>query len=114
MDHIIFTQQVWLALIAGGLTIAGGLVTGIITSLTAIRLREVAKLKRDLVRSYRDVAAFHRLEERYAEELAQISTSRTAEGWKRELRRRLREHGYPSPTNKATAHYAETRIEELC
>lgn len=114
MDHLVFDQQVWLALIAGGLTIAGGLVTGIITSLTAIRLREFAKLKRDLVRAYHNVAAFYRLEERYAEELAQISTSRTAEAWKRELRRKLREQGYPSPTDKATAHYAEARIEELC
>lgn len=114
MDHLVFSQQVWLALIVGGLTVAGGLVTGLITSHTAIRLREVEKLKRDLVRAYRDVASFHRLEDHYANELAQISTSRTAEAWKRELRRKLREQGFSSPSDKATAYYAEARIEELC
>lgn len=113
MEKLEFSQQVWLTLIVGGLTLLASLITGAITFLTAVRLRDVEKNKRDLFRAYRDIAAFHRLEECYAAELAQVSGSRTAESWKRELRRRLREQGFGSPSDKATARHAETRIEEI-
>ncbi len=114
MENLEFSQQILLVLVAGGLALLGSLITGLITFHTAARLREAERNRRSLVRAYRDIAAFHRLEEHYAEELALASTSRTAEAWKKLLRRKLRDRGFASPTDKATAHYAEARIEELC
>lgn len=113
MEHLEFNQQIWLALIVGGLTIFASLITGMITFLTAARLRDAERNKRSLIRAYRDIAAFHRLEKYYTEELARICVSVSAESWKKQIRRNLREH-HPTPSDKATAHYAETRVEELC
>jgi len=114
MEYLEFNKQILPVLVGGGLTLLGSLITGLITFYTAARLRDSERNKRSLVRAYRDIAAFHRLEERYAEELAQASTSHTADAWKKLLRRKLRDQGFASPTNKATAHYAEAQIEELC
>jgi hypothetical protein len=114
MEHLGFSQQILLVLVTGGLALLGSLITGLITFYTAARLRDAERNKRSLIRVYRDIAAFHRLEERYAEVLAQASDSHTAEAWKREVRRKLRDQGFASPTDKATAHFAEARIEELC
>ena len=113
MEHLEFNQQIWLTLIVGGLTIFASLVTGSITFLTAARLREAERYKRDLLRAYGDIAAFHRLEQCYAQELARNSGASTPESWRREIRKKLREEGFSTPSDKSTAHRADMEAAEL-
>jgi hypothetical protein len=58
------------------------------------------------------VAAEDRLEDRYAGTLA-TSDSRTPAAWKREIRKQLRDAGFDSPSESATAFRAEHEIKEL-
>lgn len=90
----------------------GSLITGLITYWTATNQRAAAENKRKLKLAYRDIAAFHRLEERYATVLA-ATDARSASAWKRDIRRRLRDDGFNSPSDKATAHLAEQSITDL-
>lgn len=100
-----------IALVAGGCTIVGGAVTGWFTYLSAAKQRETERNKRRLIQAYKDVASFHRLEERYTAELQ--TDTKSAEAWKREIRKKLRDEGFNSPSDDATAQKSDKRIAEL-
>ena len=100
-----------LALVAGGFAVAGSIVTGWFTFAAAARQNELESYRKRLRQAYQDVAAFHRLEERYLVQLA--NPSRSAEAIKREVRRQLREEGFQSPSEDATVKKAEQRLSEL-
>lgn len=105
------SESLTLALVAAGSVVLGSMVTGWFTYISAVRARDAERYKRRLVQAYSDIAAFHRLEERYTKALG--SESRTAESWKREIRKKLRDEGAGSPSEEATAQRAEQRIAEL-
>jgi len=105
------TESLTLAIVAGGFAVLGSITTGAFTYLAAVKQREADTYKRRLLQTYRDIAAFHRLEERYTKALA--SESKSAESWKRETRKLLRDEGFASPSDEATAQRAEQRIAEM-
>ena len=104
-------NSVVLALAAGGFAVLGSVVTGLFTYMAAVKQREADLYKSRLQQSYRDVAALHRLEERYLSALA--SESKSARAWKLEVRRRQREEGFATPSDEATTQRAEQRLAEL-
>lgn len=104
-------ESLILALVAGGFAILGSLVTGLFTYISAVKQRETERYKRRLVQAYKDIASFHRLEERYTKMLE--TKEKSAESWKRELRKRQRDEGFNSPSDEATAQRFEQRIAEL-
>jgi hypothetical protein len=99
------------SLITGGFVIAGSWITGWLTYKSAVSQKETERYKRRLIQSYQDIAAYHRLEELYTKQLA--SDGKSAEAWKRETRKTLRDQGFISPSEDATAQKAETRLREL-
>lgn len=105
------SEALTLALVAGGFAVLGSLVTGWFTYISAVKQRQTERYKRKLLQAYADVAAFHRLEERYTRALE--TEGKSAEAWKREMRRRLREDGFSSPSDEATVQKAEQRIAEM-
>mgnify|MGYP006196984843 CR=1 FL=1 len=94
-----------------GFAIIGSLVTGWFTYISAAKQKEAELYKRRLVQAYRDIASFHRLEDRYTKALE--TASKTAESWKREVRKKQRDEGFNSPSEDATAQKAEQRLSEL-
>ena len=105
------SESIIIALVAGGSAIAGSIVTGGFTYVAAVRQRQTERYKRYAIKAPKDVIAFYRLEERYTNALA--TESKTAEAWKREMRRRLREEGFDSPSEEATIQKCSRRIVEL-
>lgn len=105
------TEALTLGLVAAGSVIAGSIVTGWFTLRAAVDQRDAARNKRRLVQAYRDVAAFRRLEERYTKALA--SDSKSADAWKRDVRKQQSEEGVATPGEDATARKAEQRILDL-
>ncbi|WP_271680698.1 hypothetical protein [Thermomonas mangrovi] len=105
-------DSILLAVVTGFSAVLGSLITGSITYWTATNQRVAAENKRRLKRAYHDIAAFHRLEERYASSLA-ATDAPTAAAWKRDIRKRLRDEGFDSPSEKATAQLAERSINDL-
>lgn len=105
-------DSILLASATGISAVLGSLITGLITYWTATDQRTAAENRRNLKRAYGDIAAFHRLEERYASVLA-ASDSRTPAAWKRDIRKRLRDEGFASPSDKATAQQAEHCLVEM-
>jgi len=105
------TEPLILALVAGGSAVLGGAVTGMFAYVAAVKQRETEQLRRRLIQAYRDIAAFHQLEDRYTKALA--SESHTADAWKREIRKGQREDGLDSPSPEATALRSEQRIAQL-
>ncbi|MGB7420810.1 MAG: hypothetical protein WA917_02910 [Comamonas sp.] len=105
------SEAVTLAIVAGVSAIAGSAITGWFTYLSAVRQREAERYKRRLLRTYKDIAAFHRLEERYTNALA--TESKSAESWKREMRRLQSAENFATPSEDATARKAEQHISEL-
>lgn len=102
-----------LAIVASTSAILGSFVTGWFTYRAAVKQREAERFKRKLIQAYKDIAALHRLEERYTVALAKTSGERSAESWKREVRKALRDDGFASPSDDATAQRAEQRASEL-
>lgn len=100
-----------IALVAGGFAIIGSVVTGWFTYISAAKQREADRYKRRLAQAYKDIASFHRLEDRYTKALE--TESKSAESWKREVRKSQRDEGFNSPSDDATAQKAEQRISEL-
>ena len=96
------------SLVAAAAALLGSLITGALTYAAAARQRDLDRNKRKLERTLRDVAAFHRLEERYIEELAKHG--KTAFAWKREIRKQLRDDGFESPSEEATSARAERSL----
>lgn len=99
------------ALLAGGCAIAGSAITGWFTYAATASQKKSEQYKRELTRTYKDIAAFHRLEERYTQELA--TADKSAEAWKREVRKALRSEGFDSPSDGATVTGAMARISEI-
>ncbi len=105
------SESLTIALVAGGFAIIGSIVTGLFTYISATKQKEADRYKQRLVQAYRDIASFHRLEERYTKALE--TTSKSAESWKREVRKNQRDEGFNSPSEDATAQKAEQRLSEL-
>lgn len=105
-------DPILLAVASGLSALLGSLITGWITYKTAIDQRAAIRNKSRLARTLRDIAAFHRLEELYANALA-ATDSRSAAAWKRDIRKRLRNGGFDSPSETATKLHAERGIKEL-
>ena len=105
------SESLTLALVAGGFAIVGSAVTGWFTYISAVKQKEADRYKRRLVQAYKDIASFHRLEERYTKALE--TASKGAESWKREVRKKQRDDGFNSPSDEATAQKAEQRMSEL-
>lgn len=92
------------------MVLASGL-TGWFTLVASNKQRKLDSFKNRLKQAYRDIAAYHRLEERYTDELAKNHKTSTA--WKREFRKNLRDDGFSSPSEDATSQIAEQRLKEL-
>lgn len=105
------SESLTLALIASGSAIVGSLVTGWFTYFAAVRQREAERYKHRLVQAYKDIASFHRLEERYTQSLQ--TESKSADAWKREVRKKQRDDGFESPSEDATAQKSLQRLTEL-
>lgn len=105
------TETLTLGLVAAGSVLGGSIVTGWFTLRASVNQREALRNKRRLIQALRDVAAFHRLEERYTKALA--SEQKSPESWKREVRRQQFEDNLSTPSEDGTARKAEQRILEL-
>ena len=99
------------ALLPGGCAIAGSAITGWFTYSATASQNKSERYKRELIRAYKDIAAFHRLEERYTQALS--SDAKTAESWKREVRKSLRLDRFDTPSDGASANGALARISEI-
>lgn len=99
--------------IGGGFAIVGSLITGWLTYVSSVRKRETELYRRHLIQAYEDIAAFHRLEERYVEKLAEIEPSKTPVGWKRSVRREQMLANIQTPSKDATARYADHEVQRL-
>ena len=104
-------ESIIIALIAGGFAIIGSAVTGAFTYYATEHQRETERYKRYAIRALRDVIAFYRLEQQYTDALA--TESKTAEAWKREIRKHLRDDGFDSPSQDATIQKCSQRIADL-
>lgn len=105
------TEGITIAAIAVIGTIFGSVTTGVFTLFATQRARELVKLKQRLKIAYQDIAALHRLEERYVDQLA--TEEKTAESWKRQIRKQLEGQGHSAPSKNATARECERRLQEL-
>ncbi|HEV3422723.1 MAG TPA: hypothetical protein VG105_02860 [Paraburkholderia sp.] len=101
------------AVVGGGFAVVGSLITGWLTYVSSVRRRETESYRRQLIQACEDIAAFHRLEHRYAERLATTDASKTTESWKRQIRREQRRAGDDTPSENATAKHAEQQIQKL-
>ena len=105
------SEAMLIAVVAGSFSI----VTSLITTFTTLSARRSnqrwQRRTAELIRTYRDIAAFHRLEGLYTEALA--TEERSAESWKKSVRRELRESGHDSPSERATTLESEQRIARL-
>ena len=99
--------------IGGGFAIVGSLITGWLTYVSSVRRRETESYRRQLIQAYEDIAAFHRLEQRYSEKLAEIEPSKTPVGWKRGVRREQMLANIQTPSKDATARYADQEVLRL-
>lgn len=111
------SEQLALALIAGGFMIVGSLVTGLFTWLAGKGHRSLRWYRDKLATAYRDIRALKRLEDLYTQILAQHSAAqgirKNATAWKRDVRKRLRDNGEPSPSDEATVQKAEEGLAKL-
>jgi len=105
-------DSILLAAATGLSAVLGSLITGLITYRTATDQRALGRHKRRLRRALRDIAALHRLEDRYTNALA-ATGSRSSEAWKREIRKQLREEGLGTLSSRATTQRAEQDLAEL-
>lgn len=104
-------SDIWVAVVACVAAILGSVVTGWFTLTASSSQKDLQRFKKQLVKAYEDIAAFHRLEEKYTARLA--DESKSADAWKREIRRELRSDGFNSPSEEATTARAEFKIQEL-
>ena len=105
------TEPLLVGFIAAAAAIGGSIVTGWFTYAAAMKQLKAEKYKRKLIRSLKDVAAFHRLEARYTEALQ--SESKSADAWKREIRRKQSDDGFDTPSQDATSREAERQLAAL-
>jgi len=105
------TSETTTSLIVAGAAITGSFITGWFTYTSCTSQKKNERIKGRLKKCLQDIAAYHRLEQKYIEALA--TPQKSAEAWKREMRKSLRIDGYSSPSEEATALTAERSIEEL-
>jgi len=97
--------------VTGLFTIAGSVVTAVITYVVSGSHKKLMRYRKRLLRSQRDNLALCNLERYYTQELAK--SGRTPEAWKREIRGKMREDGIAGPSQSATAARLERSIAEL-
>jgi hypothetical protein len=102
-----------LALVASGSAIIGSVVTGWFTYIAAAKQREIAQYKRRLRRADKNIAAFHRLEEKYSQALHSENKCKSPMAWKRAVRKQQRDEGFDTPSDDATVRKSERRISDL-
>jgi hypothetical protein len=103
------------ALIAAFGAFLGASVSTFFTYRLTVKQKKLERYKKRLIQAYRDIASFHRLEEKYADLLSTKlpSQNKTSYAWKLEMRKQARVLGLRTPSNYATAKQAETSIEAL-
>jgi hypothetical protein len=104
------SEVIQATLIAGFFTLVGSVGTTFINHYITVDKKRENRLKRSLVQAYRDIAAYHRLEFLYTNDLS--NDTKSAEAIKRLYRRKLRIAGHDSPSQDATISVAEKRIQE--
>lgn len=107
------TETLTVAVVTALATIAGSLVTGVITFLTVRRQDAYNRLLRHHSRALADVAAFHRLEALYVEALAEEHAESTPTAIKLRIRAQLRDQGHDTPSYAATALRSEKALRAL-
>jgi hypothetical protein len=110
-NGLFMRESIMGALIAVGGVIAGAIITGIFSYFGARQTKKIESYRNQLRVAYRDIAAFHRLEDRYLTALA--DNERTKESWKRDIRKQQFDAGFPIPSKHATAREAEDKLEQL-
>lgn len=104
-------DQIYSVLITGFFMILASGLTGLITLRALNHQKKLDSYKFQLKQAYRDIAAFHRLEELYVTSLS--SEQKSANAWKREKRKQLRDEGFLSPSEEATSTIAEQRLKKF-
>ena len=97
--------------VTGLFTIAGSVVTAVITYVASRPHKKLMRYRKRLLRSQRDNLALCNLERYYTEELAKHG--RSPEAWKREIRKKMRDDGLAGPSQSASAARLEHSIAEL-
>jgi hypothetical protein len=105
------TETLLVGIVAAASAVLGSAITGLFTYIAARREREFERHTNHLRRAYGDIAALCQLEDMYCKELAR--EGRSQEAWKREMRKALRESGYNSPSEEATAARCAQRLRDL-
>ena len=105
------TEPVLIALIGTTAALGGSLIGGILTYRATKQGNLIRRRTAQLIRAYEDIAAFHRLEARYIGYLA--SPERTAESWKKQVRREQADANEATPGEDATDRACKRRIAEL-
>ena len=99
-------------IIGSTVTLIGTVLTLIVNYFTSVKKQKEIKYRKFLVQAYTDIAAYHRLEELYSENISSL-TDLTTTAVKRSYRRTLRIKGFPSPSRDSTIEVAEQRIKEF-
>jgi hypothetical protein len=105
------SEPIIVALVAVGGVIAGAIITGVLSYYSTQQTKRLDSYKSQLRQAYKDISAFHRLEDRYATALAKYD--RTKESWKRDIRKQQADDGFATPSKHATAREAEEKWEQL-
>ena len=105
------SEPIIVALVAVGGVIAGAIITGVLNYYSTQRTKRVDSYKSQLRQAYKDISAFHRLEDRYVTALAKYD--RTSEAWKRDIRKQQADDGLPTPSQHATTRAAEEKLDQL-
>ena len=84
--------------ISGAVAIMASLITGWFTYTASTSYKETERLRAQLNRALKDMAAYQRLEERYISALA--TDEKPAESWKRHIRKAMRGDGEASPSEE--------------
>jgi type II secretory pathway pseudopilin PulG len=106
------SEPIVVALVAVVGVIAGAIITGVLNYYSTQQTKKVDSYKSQLRQAYKDISAFHRLEERYVTALAKYD-DRTKDSWKRDIRKQQADDGLATPSKHATAREAEEKLEQL-
>ena len=83
------SEPIIVAFVAVGGVIAGAIITGVLNYYSAQQTKKMESYKSQLRQSYRDIAAFHRLEDRYTTALAKNGRTKDAGKGKFESNKRM-------------------------
>ena len=105
------SESIIVALVAVGGVIAGAIITGVFHYYSTQQAKRVETYKSRLSQTYRDIAAFHRLEDCYTTALA--NNDRPKDVWKRQIRKQQADDRFPTPSEDATWRHAEEKLAQL-